>query len=78
MKALGFLPAVLLAVSLVQPARAQEASIRGRVTDSTSHSPLAGVQVTFGKKSALSVTDGRFVLTGVAPGTLTTWPPGRS
>jgi len=69
MKALGFLPAVLLAVSLVQPARAQEASIRGRVTDSTSHSPLAGVQVTFGKKSALSVTDGRFVLTGVAPGT---------
>jgi iron complex outermembrane receptor protein len=69
MKSPGFLSAALLAVTLTQTALAQETAIRGRVTDSTTQSPLAGVNVSYGKRAALSLADGRFVITGVVPGT---------
>jgi iron complex outermembrane receptor protein len=39
------------------------------VTDSTTLSPLAGVNVAYGGRTGLSLADGRFVLTGVTPGT---------
>ena len=68
MKAFGIVPAVLLAVTFTQPALAQEASIRGRVTDSMTLTPLAGVQVSFGSKATLTLADGRYVLSGVTPG----------
>ena len=69
MKSPGFLAAALLAAALAQPALAQETAIRGRVTDSTTLSPLAGVNVAYGGRTGLSLADGRFVLTGVRPGT---------
>ncbi|HKP30265.1 MAG TPA: SusC/RagA family TonB-linked outer membrane protein [Gemmatimonadales bacterium] len=69
MKSPGFLTAALLAVTFTQTALAQETAIRGRVTDSTTVSPLSGVNVSYGKSATLSLADGRFVLTGVVPGT---------
>ena len=60
---------LFLAVAVAKPALAQETAIRGRVIDSTTSSPLAGVNVSYGGKAALSLPDGRFILTGVTPGT---------
>ena len=65
MKSSGFLAAAILAATLTQTVVAQETAIRGRVTDSTTLSPLTGVNVSYGKNGTLSLADGRFVLTGV-------------
>src|SRR5260221_5634646 len=65
------LNAALLAALLVAPLRAQEpvGSIRGRVIDSTSQQPLAGVRVAFGNRSSVSQPDGIYILTGLRVGT---------
>src|SRR5260221_7038890 len=65
------LNAALLAALLVAPLRAQEpvGSIRGRVIDSTSQQPLAGVRVAFGARSTVSQPDGIYILTGLRVGT---------
>jgi len=68
MKRLVFALAAILAVSQTQSLASQETAIRGRVTDSTTHAALAGVQVSFGRRSALTLADGRFVLSGLTPG----------
>lgn len=45
---------------------AEEVTIAGQVTDSTSSVPIAGAQVTIGGRTALSGADGRFAVTNVA------------
>lgn len=68
MNRLGFLFASLLALSQTQSLSAQQptGTIRGRVTDSATQAPLAGVQVSFGRRTALTLADGRFTLSVTA------------
>jgi TonB-dependent SusC/RagA subfamily outer membrane receptor len=59
----------LLAGLCVVPLRAQaQTLIHGRITDGVSGLPLSGVVVTFGSRSGQTAADGRYVLSGVAPG----------
>ncbi len=64
---IGALPAVLW----MAPLRAQEltGTVRGRVIDEASQQTLSGVTVTVGSRSALTQSDGRYLITGVPAGT---------
>ncbi|HTR21480.1 MAG TPA: SusC/RagA family TonB-linked outer membrane protein, partial [Gemmatimonadales bacterium] len=59
--------AALLAVLWTEPLRSQQATgtIRGRVTDEATQQPLSSVTVSVGDRSALTQTDGRYILTAV-------------
>ena len=61
----------LLAVSTVSPlpALAQSGSIRGRVTETSSGQPVAGVTVSFGSRGTQTRQDGSYVLTDLPAGT---------
>lgn len=63
----------LLAALWVAPLHAQvtTGTVRGRVTDATTREPLAGAVVTMAKtvgRSARTIADGSYVITGVAAG----------
>jgi iron complex outermembrane receptor protein len=60
----------LLALAWTAPLVAQQATgtIRGRVTDNSTQQPIIGVMVTVGSHSAVTGSDGRYVITGVASG----------
>jgi iron complex outermembrane receptor protein len=60
----------LLTVLCIAPLSAQEpnGTIRGMVSDSATQQPLAGATVSFGARSALTTTDGRYALSGVQVG----------
>ena len=62
---------VFLTVLWMAPLRAQapNGTIRGRVTDGATQQPISGVSVAVGSRSALSQTDGRYLITGVPAGT---------
>ena len=62
--------AALLAVSAPCALIAQEptATVRGRVVDTASGAPLARAVVQIGGKGTLTLADGRYEITGVAPG----------
>ena len=71
-RSIHFASAILaLLLLLIAPLHAQQTStstIRGRITDSTTKQPIAGVTVAVEGRRALSQSDGRFVITGVAAG----------
>jgi iron complex outermembrane receptor protein len=60
----------LLTVSSISslPAQAQTGTIRGRVTETASGQPVAGVTVSFGSRGTQTRTDGSYVLTDVPAG----------
>ncbi len=61
-----------LAVLCAAPLCAQETgAVRGRVTDQATQQPLSGVTITVANRSALSQTDGRYLVTAVPAGTHT-------
>jgi len=62
--------AVAAALALATPARAQHATLAGRVTDAATHEPVAGVLVTIEGVNVAGVSDsaGRFHLNAVPPG----------
>jgi TonB-dependent starch-binding outer membrane protein SusC len=47
----------------------QQGTITGRVFDSVTEQPLAGVTITVAERSALTAADGRFIVVGVPAGT---------
>ena len=61
MKGLRYVGGALLAVLWTAPLSAQGPGgvIRGRVMDGATQQPLSGVTVTFGRRGALSLPDGR-------------------
>jgi iron complex outermembrane receptor protein len=71
MRVLPYGIGLLLATVWVAPLRAQDATgtIRGRVTDDASQSPLRGALVRVGDRSAQTREDGGYVLTDVPAGT---------
>lgn len=70
MKRSGFTFGVLLAALVIAPLHAQEpsGSVRGRVTDAASQTPIQGATVSIGSRSAVTAADGRYFLTGVPAG----------
>ncbi len=70
MRRLRCIIAALAAVLWIAPLSAQQptGTIHGRVTDAATQQPLATASVTVGNRTALTQTDGRFVLTGVPTG----------
>jgi len=61
-----------LAVLCAAPLCAQETgAVRGRVTDQATQQPLSGVTITVANRSALSQSDGRYLVTAVAAGSYT-------
>ena len=71
MRVLRYGIGLLLAAAWIAPLRAQEptGTIRGRVTDEASQSPLQGVNVRVGSQSTQTRTDGAYLLTGIPAGT---------
>lgn len=68
MRRFGLAFGSLLAVLWTAPILAQEATgtIRGRVTADTTSQPLPGVALSFGGRTALTRSDGTYLMTGVA------------
>ena len=64
---------VLLLSATSAAAQAQTGAVVGRVTDAQSGAPLEGAEVVVvgHGRSALSRSDGRYVILGVLPGTVT-------
>ena len=71
MKRLRYVSGALLAVLWTAPLHAQGPGgvIRGRVMDGATQQPLSGVTVTFGRRGALSLPDGRYTIAGVPAST---------
>src|SRR5512134_1576906 len=71
MKRLRYVSGALLAVLWTAPLYAQGPGgvIRGRVMDGATQQPLSGVTVTFGRRGALSLPDGRYTIAGVPAST---------
>jgi len=71
-RSIHFASAVLaLLLLLIVPLHAQQtptSTVRGRITDSTTKQPIAGVTVVLEGRRALSQSDGRFVISGVTAG----------
>lgn len=68
-----YIIAALLALLWMAPLAAQQptGTIRGRVTDGVTQQPLAGVTVTVGGRNARTPPDGRYLITGLSPGSPT-------
>src|SRR5258708_7637403 len=62
-----------LAALCPAPLGAQESTgaVRGRVTDQATQQPLSGVTITIATRSALTQTDGRYLVTAVPAGSYT-------
>ena len=71
MRGLRYGSGLLLAAVWVASLHAQEpgGTIRGRVTDDASQSPLQGATVRVGSQATQTRLDGAYVLTDVPPGT---------
>jgi TonB-linked SusC/RagA family outer membrane protein len=70
MKLLRYGTALIVAATCIAPLQAQQSTgtIRGRVIDEASQSPLRGALVRFGGQSAQTREDGGYLLTDVPPG----------
>src|SRR2546428_5819888 len=70
MRRIHYLTCALLALSWTAPLLAQQptGTIRGRITDNSTQQPIAGVLVSVGTRSARTLTDGRYTITGVPAG----------
>jgi iron complex outermembrane receptor protein len=70
MRGLRYCIAVVLAFLSTVPLRAQTSTgtVRGRVTDGATLQPLAGVTVSVRSHSAVSLADGRYLITNVPAG----------
>jgi TonB-linked SusC/RagA family outer membrane protein len=70
MKLLRYGTALVVAATCIAPLQAQQSTgtIRGRVIDEASQSPLRGALVRFGGQSAQTREDGGYLLTDVPPG----------
>ncbi len=70
MKRLRYVSGALLTVLGMAPLGAQQrtGTIRGRVSDDATRQPLLGVAVAVGSRAALTLADGRYVITGVPAG----------
>jgi iron complex outermembrane receptor protein len=73
MKTLRLVTTLLLSLLWMTPLGAQEptGTIRGRVLDDATQQPIAGVAVSVRTRSALTDTDGRYLLAGLPAGTYT-------
>jgi TonB-dependent starch-binding outer membrane protein SusC len=63
------LPLVILLLVASPLVGQQQGTITGRVFDSVTEQPLAGVTITVAERSALTAADGRFIVVGVPAGT---------
>ena len=70
MRRIHYLTCALLALTWAAPLLAQQptGTIRGRITDNSTQQPIAGVLVSVGTRSARTLTDGRYTITGVPAG----------
>jgi iron complex outermembrane receptor protein len=70
MRRINYLTCALLALSWTAPLVAQQPThtIRGRITDNSTQQPIVGVVVTVGGRSAITLSDGRYTITGVPAG----------
>ena len=72
MKRLRYITGMLVTVLWTLPLHAQQTgTVRGRVTDASSQQPLVGVMVTVADHRVLSQNDGRYEVSGLAPGAVT-------
>src|SRR5690349_15434671 len=64
----AFAALFMVSFSAALPAQGPSGTVRGRVTDVATQQPLAGVSVTVGSHVTQTQSDGRYFVTGVAPG----------
>jgi TonB-linked SusC/RagA family outer membrane protein len=70
MRRFNYFTCALLALSWTAPLLAQQPThtIHGRITDNSTQQPIVGVVVTVGGRSAITLSDGRYTITGVPAG----------